>query len=236
MENVLRLTAISIVPILIAVTFHEVAHGFAAYLQGDRTAKSMGRLTLNPIAHIDPIGTVIMPLALLVLTRGKFVFGYAKPVPINPYNFKNPRKGMALSALAGPAMNLIIAIVCGVLFTWVLMPLSGSASPALTARVLSPITGMLAWGVFINLLLAAFNLIPIPPLDGGRVLAGILPARQAYSLEKLERWGFLIVIVLIMTGIAYYFINPLMGFLVAVVDIFTKGQVGYILARGGFGL
>ena len=226
MENVLRLAAISFIPILIAVTFHEVAHGFAAYLQGDRTAKAMGRLTLNPIAHIDPIGTVLMPLALLILTRGKFVFGYAKPVPINPYNFKNPRKGLALSAIAGPAINLVLAIICGVLFTWVLLPLSAVAGPALTSRVLLPVSEMLKMGVWTNLILAAFNLIPIPPLDGGRVLAGILPPRQAYSLEKLERYGFLIVIVLIVTGIASYFINPLVALLSAVVGIFTKGGFG----------
>ena len=218
---------------MIAVTFHEVAHGFAAWLQGDNTAKAMGRLTLNPLAHIDPIGTVLMPIALLVLTRGRFVFGYAKPVPINPYNFKKPRKGMALSAIAGPAMNMILAILCGVLFTWVFLPLAVSAGPGLGTRILTPVTAMLAWGVFINILLAAFNLIPIPPLDGGRVLAGLLPPRQAYSLEKLERWGFLIVIILIVTGAAYYFINPLMTAMLAVLDIFTKGQAGYILSRGG---
>ena len=226
MGNILRLTAISIVPILIAVTFHEVAHGFAAYLLGDNTAKARGRLTLNPLAHIDPIGTVLMPVALLLLTRGRFVFGYAKPVPINPYNFKKPRKGLALSAIAGPAMNLMLAIICGVLFTWVLMPFSAEASPVLALKVLAPVGAMLRMGVSINLLLAAFNLIPIPPLDGGRVLAGVLPQRQAYSLEKLERYGFLIVVILILTGLASYFINPVMSLLTAVVDVFTKGGFG----------
>ena len=226
MDSILRQIAVSVVPILIAVTFHEVAHGFVAYLQGDNTAKAMGRLTLNPIAHIDPIGTVLMPLALLVFTRGQFVFGYAKPVPINPYNFKNPRKGMALSALAGPAVNLLMAIICGVLLTWVLVPLAGTVNPAFVFRVLSPIGAMLKLGVWINLLLASFNLIPIPPLDGGRVLAGVLPPRQAYALEKLERYGFIIVLVLIMTGIASYFIDPVMALLRAVVDIFTKGGLG----------
>lgn len=228
MDNILRQIAVSLVPILIAVTFHEVAHGFVAYLQGDGTAKSMGRLTLNPIAHIDPFGTVLMPLALLVLTRGQFVFGYAKPVPINPYNFRNPRKGLALSALAGPATNFILAVICGVLLTWVLVPLAGSVNPALVFRVLSPIGAMLRQGIWVNLILAAFNLIPIPPLDGGRVLAGLLPSRQAYTFEKLERYGFIIVIVLIATGLASYFITPVMGILVAILNIFTKGGVGGI--------
>ena len=186
MDSILRQIAVSVVPILIAVTFHEVAHGFVAYLQGDNTAKAMGRLTLNPIAHIDPIGTVLMPLALLVFTRGQFVFGYAKPVPINPYNFKNPRKGMALSALAGPAVNLLMAIICGVLLTWVLVPLAGTVNPAFVFRVLSPIGAMLKLGVWINLLLASFNLIPIPPWTAEGCWPGCCPPGRP---TRLKNWS-----------------------------------------------
>ncbi len=226
MDSILRQVSLSLVPILIAVTFHEVAHGYVAYLQGDKTAKSMGRLSLNPLAHIDPIGTVLMPIALLVLTRGQFVFGYAKPVPINPYNFKNPRKGMALSALAGPVTNMVLAITSGVLLTYALLPLALTASPQMFNSILRPVGGMLKQSVWINLLLAAFNLIPIPPLDGGRVLAGLLPARQAYTFEKLERYGFIIVMLLIFTGAASYFIDPMMRILLAIMNIFTKGSFG----------
>ena len=226
MDSILRQISLSLVPILIAVTFHEVAHGYVAYLQGDKTAKSMGRLTLNPLAHIDPFGTVLMPLALLVFTKGQFVFGYAKPVPINPYNFKNPRKGLALSALAGPVINMLLAIISGVLLTYVLLPVAATASPDVFYRVMRPLGGMLKQSVWINLLLAAFNLIPIPPLDGGRVLAGLLPAKQAFAFEKLERYGFIIVMLLIFTGAASYFIDPMMRFLLAVLDIFTKGSFG----------
>ncbi len=226
MDSILRQLSISLVPILIAVTFHEVAHGYVAYLQGDRTAKSMGRLTLNPLAHIDPIGTVFMPLALLVLTRGQFVFGYAKPVPINPYNFRNPRKGMALSALAGPLTNMVIAIISGVLLAYALLPLASITGPDTFSRIIKPVGEMLKQSVWINLLLAAFNLIPIPPLDGGRVLAGLLPARQAYTFEKLERFGFIIVMLLIFTGIASYFIDPMMRLFLAVLGFFTKGGIG----------
>ncbi|MDA8091744.1 MAG: site-2 protease family protein [Nitrospiraceae bacterium] len=226
MDSILRQISLSLVPILIAVTFHEIAHGYVAYLQGDRTAKAMGRLTLNPLAHIDPVGTVLMPFALLVLTKGQFVFGYAKPVPINPYNFKNPRKGLAISALAGPVINLLLAIISGVLLSYVLLPMAATASPEVFSRVMRPIGGMLKQSVWINLLLAAFNLIPIPPLDGGRVLAGLLPARQAYTFEKLERYGFVIVMLLIFTGAASYFIDPVMRVLLAVLSFFTKGGIG----------
>ncbi len=226
MDSILRQLSISLLPILIAVTFHEVAHGYAAYLQGDRTAKSMGRLTLNPLAHIDPIGTVLMPLALLVLTAGRFVFGYAKPVPINPYNFKKPRKGMAISALAGPLTNVVLAIISGVLLTYAVLPMAAAASPGVFLRIVRPVGEMLKQSVWINLLLAAFNLIPIPPLDGGRVLAGLLPARQAYTFERLERFGFIIVMLLIFTGIASYFIDPMMRLLLAIMNIFTKGSFG----------
>jgi Zn-dependent protease len=209
-----RQLAVSALPILIAVTFHEVAHGLAAYKMGDRTAKAMGRLTLNPIAHVDPVGTLLLPIMLFVLTQGQFVFGYAKPVPINPYNFRNPRRGMALSALAGPGMNLALALVSQLLMGGVLY-----ASDLLPESVSVPLFLMLQSGVYVNVILAAFNLMPVPPLDGGRVAVGFLPVKQAMKLERLEPYGMIIVMVLIFTGLARYFIIPLVNLFIALLSL-----------------
>lgn len=214
-SNILRQVAVSAVPILIAIVFHEVAHGYAAYRLGDGTAKAMGRLTLNPIAHIDPFGTVLMPILLLVFTQGQFVFGYAKPVPINPFNFKNPRRDMALSAAAGPVMNLLLA-AAGILLARLLVFSGGFIPDAASV----PLFLMLKSGIIINVVLASFNLIPIPPLDGGRVLAGLLPHRQAAALSSVEPYGMLIVIVLIATGLAQTLMRPLMRFFLALLGLF----------------
>jgi Zn-dependent protease len=211
--DIIRRIATSAVPILVAITFHEFAHGFAAYKMGDSTAKDMGRLTLNPLAHIDPIGTVLMPVLLLL--SGMPVFGYAKPVPINPYNFRNPRRDMALSAAAGPGMNLLLAVTCVLLIKLIVVPLSAVAPKA----VLKPLYLMLMTGININVILAAFNLLPVPPLDGGRVAVGFLPAQQAHALSKLEPYGMIIVIILIVTGIAWYFILPLIRIFEALLNL-----------------
>jgi Zn-dependent protease len=211
-----RQLAVSLLPILIAITFHEVAHGFVAYRLGDGTAKALGRLTLNPLAHIDPVGTVLMPLLLLVFTNGQFVFGYAKPVPINPYNFKDPKKGMALSAAAGPLTNLLLAVASLLVIRLVL----GPASAVLPQAVALPLFLMLQSSIRLNVILAAFNLMPIPPLDGGRVIAGFLSQRMANSLNRIEPYGMIIVIILIMTGLARIFIVPLVNLFLAILSIF----------------
>lgn len=218
MENtaIIQQLVISALPILIAITFHEVSHGYVAYRLGDPTAKMLGRLTLNPIAHIDIFGTVIMPVMLLVLTNGQFVFGYAKPVPINPMNFKKPRQGMAISAVAGPVTNILLAIASFILARFILTPLTIISPAEVNEAVMRPLLMIFTASIVMNVVLASFNMIPIPPLDGGRVLAGLLPSKQAISFSKIEPFGFIIVLVLIYTGIANLFIMPFIRFFLTI--------------------
>jgi len=205
---------ISIIPILFAVILHEVSHGFIANKLGDPTAKMMGRLTLNPISHIDPFGTILMPLFLYAVTNGQFVFGYAKPVPINAMNFRNPKRDMAISAAAGPVTNLLLATMSVLLAKHFIIPVSQIMPLSAISTVLKPLLLMLEASIIINVILAVFNMIPIPPLDGGRVLMGLLPHRQAMSLGRLERFGFIIILVLVATHITDIIILPVISFIV----------------------
>ncbi|HAM53659.1 MAG TPA: site-2 protease family protein [Nitrospiraceae bacterium] len=216
-SGILRQLVLLALPVLIAITFHEVSHGFIANKLGDPTAKMMGRLTLNPIAHIDPFGTILMPLMLFAFTNGQFVFGYAKPVPINPMNFKNPRQGMAISAAGGPITNILLAVASTLVFK--LISSITFLPGGIAEKMLVPAALMLQQSVFVNVILASFNLIPIPPLDGGRVLVGLLPHRQAMSFSRIERYGFLIVIILIFTHIANYFVLPLVNFFLSILQM-----------------
>lgn len=194
---------IAFVPIVIAITFHEVAHGYAAYRMGDKTAKMLGRLTLDPLKHVDPVGTIILPIILYA--TGAPVFGWAKPVPVNPMNFKNPRRDMALCAAAGPATNLVLAFVSVLILRFGLIPMQGMISPAMT----DGIARILFSSAMINMWLAAFNLIPIPPFDGSRVVAGIGSRSFANTMDKLEPYGMIIVALLIFTGLYRYIVVPL---------------------------
>lgn len=218
--SILRQLALSAFPVLVAITFHELSHGFIANRLGDPTARMLGRLTINPFAHIDIFGTVILPLMLLIFTNGQFVFGYAKPVPVNPMNFKNPRRGMAITAAGGPITNLILAVLSILLLRFLVFPLSGVLPEVMAGKTLIPLALMLEASITINVVLAAFNLLPIPPLDGGRVLVGLLPQRQAISFSKIEPFGFIIVVILIATGIASYFVIPLVNLFLRVLRIF----------------
>ena len=183
-----------LIPVIFAITFHEVAHGWVAKQYGDRTAEMQGRLTLNPIAHIDPIGTLLLPGLLLYL--GGLVFGWAKPVPINPVNLNNPKKDMFFVAIAGPIANLIMTI-----FWVILLYLFKSIFNVGNSSIMIFLNTMCETGIFINLILMIFNLIPVPPLDGGRILRSIVNNQFGRTLDSIEPFGLFIVIGMLFIGL-----------------------------------
>ena len=203
--NMVQIIAVAALPVLFAITIHEVAHGWVAKKLGDPTAMMMGRLTLNPLKHIDPIGTVVVPIALLLMTG--FMFGWAKPVPVTWENLRNPKRDMALVAVAGPASNLIMAI------GWVLIMKLGYMLGGTFDWLAWPLVKMAEIGILINLILMILNLIPIPPLDGGRVLSGLLPGPWAWKLSRIEPYGLIIMVVLMVTGLLGKIIVPPMMFI-----------------------
>ena len=205
MASIFQKISIYLIPTLLAIILHEVSHGWVADRLGDSTARYSGRLTLNPVAHIDLFGTIILPLILLI-TPGNFIFGYAKPVPINPYNLRNPRRDIIWVSLSGILTNLALAAVSAMLFRFV-----ASASPGSWSLIAIPLAMMLRVSVMINIILAIFNAIPIPPLDGSRVLAHLLPPDQAAVFSKLEPYGFIIILLLFFTGVID-FIWPIIRF------------------------
>ncbi len=203
MNNFITQLIILAPPLLLALTVHEFAHGYVAYRLGDPTAKSLGRLTLNPLKHLDPIGTI----AFFFIK-----FGWAKPVPVNPAYFKNPKKDMLWVALAGPATNLGLAVISAIVtkFVWALASMLPYST--LAEAILVPLNGMLIASVWINLVLCIFNFLPIPPLDGSRILTGMLPNDLARSYLKVERYGFIIVLVLAFSGVLSKVILPVISF------------------------
>ncbi|HBZ58657.1 MAG TPA: site-2 protease family protein [Sutterella sp.] len=217
MQNIILTIAIYAIPAILAITLHEAAHGFAAKQLGDPTAYMLGRVTLNPIAHVDPIGTVLIPGMLLVgsLISGAsgVLFGWAKPVPVNFSRLRNPKRDMILVALAGPGSNLLQ----GILWVLVIRFLVTALPDGLTQQILFETASA---GVNVNLMLMAFNLIPILPLDGGRILEGLLPYRLAASYAQLERYGMIIMIVLIASGLLNIFISPFLHLGGWIVELF----------------
>jgi len=207
LEELIRQIAIWALPVLVAVVFHEVAHGWVACKLGDPTAARLGRLTLNPLAHIDIFGSILVPL-MLIVANSPFVFGYAKPVPVNYANLRNPKRDMIGVAAAGPVMNLLLALGCTVLWKS-LAPLRGAEG----FSFLAPIVLMAQSGILINIALAVFNAFPLPPLDGGRVLVGLLPGALSRKVARVEPFGFIILIVLLMTGTLDRIIAPPTEFL-----------------------
>jgi Zn-dependent protease len=218
LEETIRQIAIWALPVLAAVVFHEVAHGWVANRLGDPTAAQLGRLTLNPIAHIDLFGSILVPL-MLIVANSPFVFGYAKPVPVNYYNLRNPKRDMMWVALAGPATNLILAAVFTVLWKSFALLLNDGAPRADVGAgqfVAVMLTLMAQAGIVINIALAVFNALPFPPLDGGRVMIGLLPHPLSSALARVEPFGFIILIALLMTRTLDSIIGPPMGFLLKV--------------------
>lgn len=197
--QILRVLSVAAIPVLFAITLHEVAHGWAARVFGDSTAQLAGRLSLNPLKHLDPIGTVILPIVLLFL--GGPIFGWAKPVPVAFGNLRNPRRDMILVAAAGPGSNFAMAMC------WALVAAAQLSVFQIEGLAGQWILSVCRIGIFVNVLLAVFNLLPIPPLDGGRVLSGLLPPRWSVILDRIEPFGILIVLVLVMT-VLWQFLEP----------------------------
>ena len=214
--NILQKIIIYAIPILFAIIIHEVAHGWVASKLGDPTAKMLGRLTLNPIKHIDLVGTIIVPGILLFL--GGFIFGWAKPVPITWQNLKNPKRDTALVAIAGPASNFLMA------FFWAFITKWGYALQFSSPKLATILVMMGGMGIMINIVLMLLNLIPIPPLDGSRVVSSFLPGPLAYQYNKIESYGFIILIALLATGV----LNKILAPAIAIVAEWITGIFGLV--------
>ena len=209
-QQLIQTVLIYALPVLFAITIHEAAHGYAARHFGDNTAAMMGRITLNPLKHIDPVGTILMPLLLYFATSGAFLFGYAKPVPVRFDRLRHPKRDMIWVALAGPASNFVQAVFWGL----VLVILVGTG---IHERFFLE---MCRAGITVNLVMWAFNLFPLPPLDGGRILVGLLPWKQAQAVARIEPFGFFIVMGLVVAGVVgSYWLRPLMSLGYSAIDL-----------------
>ena len=212
-SNLIQTVSVYAIPVIFAITLHEAAHGYAAKYFGDRTAYMMGRVTLNPFSHIHLVGTILLPLLLYFSTGGALLFGYAKPVPVNFGNLRHPKRDMVWVALAGPAANLVQAIVWALLF--VVYTDFGVTEKFFLA--------MCKAGVLSNVVMFAFNLFPLPPLDGGRIVVGLLPWKQAYQFSRIEPYVFFIVMALAITGVVnHLWLDPVMSATFGLIELILK--------------
>ena len=212
-SNLIQTVSVYAIPVIFAITLHEAAHGYAAKFFGDRTAYMLGRVTLNPLSHIHWVGTILVPLLLYFSTSGALLFGYAKPVPVDFGNLRHPKRDMVWVALAGPASNLIQAIVWALLF--VVYTDFGVTEKFFLA--------MCKAGVLSNVVMFAFNLFPLPPLDGGRIVVGLLPWKQAYQFSRIEPYGFFIVMALAITGVVnHLWLDPVMSATFGLIELMLK--------------
>jgi Zn-dependent protease len=202
-NHLVQTVAIYALPVLFAITLHEAAHGYVARHFGDMTAHAQGRISLNPVRHVDILGTIVVPLIILVLSGGRFLFGWAKPVPVNYSALRKPRQHMAWVAAAGPVANLIMALI------WALLLKVSVLLPASSFTVLLQLMGEA--GIVVNLVFMFLNLLPILPLDGGRILASLLPRRAAWQYSKLEPWGLPLLLLLLVTNALSFVLEPLVG-------------------------
>lgn len=209
--------AVFALPVIFAITLHEAAHGYVARYFGDMTAASQGRITANPIKHIDLVGTILVPLGILIMSKlfgaGAILFGWAKPVPVNFGNLRRPKQDMLWVAAAGPGMNLVMAVF------WALVIQAGHALGSNFAT--APMMLMGAAGVFINVILMALNLLPLPPLDGGRIAVSLLPVKQAIQFSRLEPYGFIILLTLLFTGVLSIVLWPLINLFIGLTALVT---------------
>lgn len=210
LPNIAYTIAVWALPVLFAITLHEAAHGWVAYRLGDPTAKKRGRISINPLKHVDPMGTVVVPILLAMVSP--FVMGWAKPVPVEPRYFKSPMLDMALVAVAGPVSNFIMACFWAMFIVVVTAALSPS-------QLLGFLATMGKNGIIINIILMVLNLLPIPPLDGGRVMAGILPAPLVMPYMKIERYGMVIILLLLVSGILGKILWPLVQHFVKIIGV-----------------
>ncbi len=226
--SLIQKIAVFAIPVIFAITLHEAAHGFIAMKFGDKTAWMLGRVTANPLKHIDPVGTIGLPLFLLLMSKlaggPAFLFGWAKPVPVNFSALRHPKRDMVWVAAAGPVANLLMALVWGLTIQAGHLMHNGFAS--------TPLMLMGAAGIFINAILAALNLLPLPPLDGGRIAVGLLPAGPSMVLARLEPYGFFILIALMFTGLLSFLVTPLITLFLTVIALFTglgTGDITYLI-------
>lgn len=228
MSDVIQKMSIYALPFILAVTLHETAHAWVADKKGDPTARQLGRISLNPLVHIDLFGTIIIPLMLLMTTG--FMFGYAKPVPVNPSNLRRPREDMAWVAAAGPGMNLALAVISGIFYRLLYDPnlfIGGSLFSEVggaASYFLVPLLEMLKFSVFFNVLLMVFNLIPIPPLDGGRVLVGLLPTKQSHFVSRIEPYGMFVILFVVFLD-PFGLMRNVVWPLVTIVSSYIFGEV-----------